>query len=90
MGTHINAFHADVEDAKLGVVKAQGELEAAEARLKAHPDYEVLVEPLEPVAEKPVAKPKVVKKTAKKVEPLEPVAEKPVAKPKVVKKTAKK
>lgn len=53
--THINAFYADVEDKKLAVVRAQGELEAAQAALEAHPDYVREVE-VAPDAEK--SKPK--------------------------------
>ena len=37
--THVNAFYADVEEKKQEVLKAQGELEAAILRLKAHPDF---------------------------------------------------
>lgn len=37
--THINAFYGAVEEAKLKVTQAKGELDAAEAALKAHPDY---------------------------------------------------
>lgn len=39
MGTHINAFAADVEDKKHAVIVAQGQLESAQAALEAHPDY---------------------------------------------------
>lgn len=37
--THINAFYMDVQDKEELVKKAQGELEAAQVSLKAHPDY---------------------------------------------------
>lgn len=37
--THINAFYADVEDAKAKVAVAQSEQEMAEAALRAHPDF---------------------------------------------------
>lgn len=37
--THINAFYGAVDEAKAEVVQANGKLAAAEAALKAHPDY---------------------------------------------------
>lgn len=37
--THINAYEADVEAAKLKVVQANGELQAAQIALESHPDY---------------------------------------------------
>lgn len=42
--THVNAFYGAVDLAKAKVVAAKGELQAAEAALKAHSDY---VEPEE-------------------------------------------
>lgn len=38
--THINAYYAEVEAAKVKVIQAKAELDAAETALKAHPDYE--------------------------------------------------
>lgn len=37
--THINAYYGAVDEARLKVVQANGELQAAEEALKAHPDY---------------------------------------------------
>lgn len=67
--THINAYYEDVEKASLKVAEAEAELEAANAALKAHPDYvepqkEVEVQEEEPVATKSKAP---VKKSGKKV-----------------------
>ena len=50
--THINAFFADVEEKKQAVVLAQGELDAAKARLAAKKKEVGYVEP------KPVESPK--------------------------------
>lgn len=60
--THINAFYADVEDAKAKVAVAQSELEMADAALRAHPDF------VEPEAEPQEAEAKETKpaKKAKK------------------------
>lgn len=38
--THVNAFYGDVEDKKLKLEQAKADLQAAEQRLKDHPDYE--------------------------------------------------
>lgn len=40
MDTHINAFYMDVDEKKLAVKSAKADLEEAERRLKAHPNYE--------------------------------------------------
>lgn len=65
MGTHINAFHADVEEAKQAVVQAESRLQQAEAALRAHPDY---VEPVEEEVEPPSSPAKVNKTKAEKAE----------------------
>lgn len=64
--THINAFYMNVDEKKQAVVRAEAELQEAEALLKAHSDYE---EPTKAEAEpqddsKPEAKTKT--KTSKK------------------------
>ena len=58
--SHINAYYGEVEVAKAELKLAENRLVAAEAALKAHPDYQ------EPKSDKPakeaVAKPKAAKK----------------------------
>lgn len=60
MGTHINAYYSEVEAAKTELNSAENKLAAAEAALRAHPDYR------EPKSDKPakkaVAEPKASKK----------------------------
>lgn len=59
--THVNAFHAAVDEKKANLVQAKAELETAEEALKAHPDYEA---PKKAPAEEPAKAP--AKKPAKK------------------------
>lgn len=37
--THINAYIGDLEEKKAALVKAQGDVDAADLAVKAHPDY---------------------------------------------------
>lgn len=48
MATHINAYFADVEQAKLAVTQAEAELKAAEQRLEAKKLEEGYQEEVEP------------------------------------------
>lgn len=74
--THVNAYFADVEEAKVKLGVALGELESAEARLAAKKLEDGIVEVDEVVEAEPEAK-------SEEAEVEEPKAEdRPVAKPK--------
>lgn len=69
--THINAYFADVDEAKKKLVSAQGELEAAKARLES--------KKLEDGYEKPSAEPQHnAESSEEKEEVLEPVEDESV------------
>ncbi len=57
MSTHIHAYYAQVEEAKLAVIAAQGELAKAELALKEHPDYKPEEAPVKPEPAKVAARP---------------------------------